>query len=390
MWQSIDGYVIIQIKGTDAERLLNEMQAAGIWVRGIRRLDRTTLHCRIRAGDFKRLHRLRRRSRCKIHILSRSGLPFALVRLWRRKALCIGLTLVFLGLMFLSTRICVIRVTGCERLAEQTVLRALESLGVTVGRPRSGLSLPALGTELLAADERIGWAEVTLDGVILTVKIVETVTAPEPIDPEVPCEVVAVKDGVILRVNALAGTPAVRAGDAVQAGDVLIHGDLTREDSQLPLRVHAYGEVLANVYYFSEAAVLAETTRLQPSGRTAPYRAIYVGGRLFYESECPFADFERSDTACAALSGTVLPLRAVSGLYRELTEQPVALSESEMKEQAAFEAEQNAYLRIPKDAVIVEKTIRYTEYNGCLIAVVCIVTEETIGIQKELVYDGNE
>ena len=384
MWQSIDGYVIIQIKGADAERLLNEMQLAGIWARSIRRVDRTTLHCRIRAADFKRLHRLRRRSRCRIHILSRSGLPFFLLRLWRRKALCIGLTLVFLGMMLLSTRICVIRVTGCERIAEQTVLRALESLGVTVGRPRSGLSLPALGTELLAVDERIGWAEVTLDGVILTVKIVEAVTAPEPIDPETPCEVVAAKDGVIIRVKALAGIPAVRAGD------VLILGDLTREDSQLPLRVHAYGEVLANVYYFSEAAVLAETTRLQPSGQTAPYRAIYIGDRLVYESESPFADFERSDTHSAALSGTVLPLRAVSGLYRELTEQPVALSEAEMREAAAFDAEQNAYLRIPKDAVIVDKTIRYTQYNGCLVAVVCIVTEETIGIQKELVYDGNE
>ena len=61
-----------------------------------------------------------------------------------------------------------------------------------------------------------------------------------------------------------------------------------------------------------------------------------------------------------------------------------------MREAAAFDAEQNAYLRIPKDAVIVDKTIRYTQYNGCLVAVVCIVTEETIGIQKELVYDGNE
>lgn len=390
MWQSVDGCVIIQIKGADVERLLNEMQFSGIPVRDLRRVDRVTVRCRLRAADFRRLHTLRSRRRCHIRILSRSGLPFFVMRLFRRRALWIGMVLVFALLCVLSTRICLIRVTGCERIAEKTVLRALESLGVTVGCARSGLSLPVLGNQLMAADERIAWAGLSLDGVVLTVEIVETVTAPDPVDPETPCEVVAVKDGIITRVVARAGTPAVRAGDAVQAGDVLINGDLTREDSQTPLLVHAYGEVRANVYYFSEAAVLPETETLQPSGQSVPYCAAYIGNLPLYESEIPYDAYQLSGVQSETLRGAVLPLRVVTGACEELTMQPRLLSVAEQKEQAAFEAEQGAFLRIPKDASIVEKTLTYTEYNGCLVAVVCIVTEESIGIQKELPHGGNE
>ena len=67
-----------------------------------------------------------------------------------------------------------------ERVAETTVLRSLASLGVTVGRAKAGLSLPELGNQLMATDDRIAWAGLSLDGVVLKVEIVETVAVPEP------------------------------------------------------------------------------------------------------------------------------------------------------------------------------------------------------------------
>lgn len=390
MWQSVNGCVIIQIKGKGAERLLNEMRLAGIPVRDLTRVDRVTVQCRLRARDFKRLHALRSRRYCSIRILSRGGVSFFFMRLFRRRVLWMGMALVSLLLCVLSTRICLIRVVGCERVAEATVLRSLASLGVTVGRAKAGLSLPVLGNQLMATDDRIGWAGLSLDGVVLTVEIVETVAVPEPIDPKTPCDVVAVKDGIVTRVVATAGLPAVQTGDAVQAGDVLIRGDLTREDSQTPLLVHAHGEVRANVYYFAEAAVLPETQALQPSGQSVPYRAAYVGDWMLFESDIPFASYRLTDVQSDTLQGAVLPLRVVTGVCEELTMQPQRLSAAEQKELAAYEAEEGAMLRVPSDASIVEKTITYTEYDGCLIAVVCVVTEETIGIQKELPDGGNE
>ena len=62
----------------------------------------------------------------------------------------------------------------------------------------------------------------------------------------------------------------------------------------------------------------------------------------------------------------------------------------ERREQAAYEAEQGAFLRVPADAEIVEKTVTYTEEEGCTIAVVCVVTEESIGMERELPHGGDE
>ena len=51
---------------------------------------------------------------------------------------------------------------------------------------------------------------------------------------------------------------------------------------------------------------------------------------------------------------------------------------------------QAAFLRVPADAEIVEKTVTYTEEEGCTIAVVCVVTEESIGMERELPHGGDE
>lgn len=390
MWQSVEGYVIIQIEGAGVERLLNRLQAAGIPVRDVARSGRGVCRCRLRPRDFRRLHALCGGCRCRVRILRRGGLPIRMARLMRRRALLCGLLLAAAAIAFFSTRICIIRVVGCERVAERTVLRSLASLGVSAGRPRSGLSLPALAERLMASDERIAWAGLSLDGVVLTVEIVETRTAPAPVDPKTPCDVVAVKDGVIVSATAIAGNPLVRAGDEVRAGDVLIAGDLTREDSQTPLRVHAFGQVRARVYYFAEAAVQEREQTLQPSGRSVPYRAAYIGGWKLFESAVPYEEYRLLDVQAGAFSGAALPLRVVEGVCEELVLSPRTLTQAERREQAAYEAEQGAFLRVPADAEIVEKTVTYTEEEGCTIAVVCVVTEESIGMERELPHDGDE
>ena len=158
MWQSVEGYVIIQIEGAGVERLLNRLQAAGIPVRDVARSGRGVCRCRLRPRDFRRLHALCGGCRCRVRIQRRVGLPIRMARLMRRRALLCGLLLVAAAIAFFSTRICIIRVVGCERVAERTVLRSLASLGVSAGRPRSGLSLPALAERLMASDERIAWA----------------------------------------------------------------------------------------------------------------------------------------------------------------------------------------------------------------------------------------
>ena len=67
---------------------------------------------------------------------------------------------------------------------------------------------------------------------------------PEIIDEEEYCNVVANKEGIILKVNARNGTPLVKEGDVVKQGDIVIGGWM--EGKYTGIRyVHAQGEVEA-------------------------------------------------------------------------------------------------------------------------------------------------
>ena len=154
--------------------------------------------------------------------------------------------------------------------------------------------------------------------------------------------------------------------------------------------MHAFGQVRARVYYFAEAAVQEREQTLQPSGRSVPYRAAYIGGWKLFESAVPYEEYRLLDIRAGMFSGAALPLRVVEGVCEELVLSPRTLTQAERREQAAYEAEQGAFLRVPADAEIVEKTVTYTEEEGCTIAVVCVVTEESIGMERELPHGGDE
>ena len=87
---------------------------------------------------------------------------------------------------------------------------------------------------------------------------------------------------------------------------------------------------------------------------------------------------------------TFLPLRVMEGLCCEQTEQPVSRTTEEMAEAAIVDAERIAMLKIPKDASIVEKHAVWAKSDAQVIGIVTIITEESIGMTKEINFDGTE
>lgn len=385
MWKSVSGCVIIQIRGQRAERLLNLLGSAGIPVRNLQRTDSTTLVCTIPAKYFKQLHLLRRGTSCNVSILRRLGVPFFLLRAKRRRVLLLG-TPLLLGLaIFLSTRVWKITVTGCQKVPESVVLRALEQKGIGIGCSRTILEdLYGLSDSVQVYDDRIAWAGLSLQGVLLTVKVIEAKDDIYTLDKTVPCDVVAVKDGVISRVEALNGKTDFEPGMPVLAGDIVIKGDITREDATEPLYVHAMGNVIAYIRYEATATALPVDDGDADTGRTIAYSAIQVFGRTLFATVSPFEKSDLRDVKRTRISECGIPIYVLSGTYYEVGKARVALTRQEMIESAICDAEAGAFLRIPKDAAILEKNCAYFEEDGCVTAIVTVITEESIGMTKEI------
>ncbi|MDO4572104.1 MAG: sporulation protein YqfD [Clostridia bacterium] len=384
MWQLAKACVIIRIKGRNAERLLNALRGAGIPLRRVMRLSQDELRLSMDAKDFKRIRRHAGKLHCRVHIESRGGAPFRLMRLFRRRALWIGLLAGFCAMAAASTRVWFISVEGNRRVAETTIRRALEAQGIRAGAARPDSDFDALADALAAYDERIAWIGLDLDGVRLRVEVVEAEEDMLRLDPSLPCDVVAVKDGVITRMRALEGEAMFAVGDLVRAGDVLISGTVPLADIPEPLLVHARGLVTASVYYFSEYAQPLVAKERAATGRTAPYRRICLAGLTLFESEPPYADYEIENGPETLLRLPLLPVRVQAGEYIEMAERERTLSVEEAAELALVEAEKGALLRVPSDARITQKSSEWTERDGLVVATASVVAEESIGMTKEM------
>lgn len=384
MWNSLFGYVMIQMEGFGLERLLNKMFQSGIPVWNIRRESATAMSAEIRAKHFFRLRALKRGLRCRVHVVRRHGMPFVLAQLRGRKGLLIGGLALFIALIAASNRVWLITLEGLYRVPEAVVHRALEEAGAEVGMARAGVVPVELGAAVRSYDERIAWAGVRLDGVHLKVQVVEAEPIPEQPDKTGPASVVAQKDGVIEKVTALSGNPAVSEGDVVRAGDILINGMLAREGFET-LYVYAEGEVLATVYYTVSVEKPATERALLPTGAAVPYRALFLAGYPVYVSDTPYERCGLEIIEDEVVNGLILPLRQIQGRALELSWQDVTVDMEEQLAMAQFEAEYLTLDRIPRDARILDKASETeTLPDGGVRVELCVRTQEQIGITRPL------
>lgn len=386
MWQLGNGCVIIRLKGRNLERLLNALRGDGVALSRIVRLSADEMRLSMPARDFRKIRRHANKLRCKVHIEQRGGAPFVVRRVIKRPVLWIGCLVGFAVLALASTRIWIIRIEGNSRVADATILRALTQQGLYAGAVRPKVTFDAVADAVAAYDERIAWIGLDLDGVRLTVSVLEAEYGMLAIDPTAPCNVVAVKDGVITQILAFEGAAGFAVGDYVRAGDVLISGAVALPDIEEPMRVHARGLVKANVYYFSEYAQPLAGTERMATGKTAAYRRVEICGLTLSESEAPFADYEIDGITKTLLRVPFLPISICEGRYCEMAELPSELSIPEAVELALVSAENGAMLRVPSDAAITQKTSDWIVYDGLVVATCAVVTEESIGLTEELPY----
>ena len=385
MWNSLFGYVMIRLDGLGLERMLNGMLQAGIPVWNVKKESRARMTLELRAKDFNRLRSLKRGKRCRIHIVERHGMPFLLARFRFRKLLVLGALLCGVLLIAAQTRVWMIRVEGAVRVPKAVVLRAIEEAGVSVGIPRSDIGLAVISETVRAYDERIAWAGARMDGVALTMQIVEAEPIPERPDKSVPSDVVAKKDGIIEKVTALSGKANVKPGDAVRAGEILIRGDITREGAAERLYVFAEGEALAEVWYKAAVTLPCTVEALLRSGKSEPFRVIELARLPLFTTQAAFSDYEEEVTGTSTQRGLVLPLCVKSGVRYELTKQAVPANPEEIIAEALFRAELNVLEQVPKEAKIIKKISESAILeDGSIQAIVAVCTQEQIGITKPI------
>lgn len=216
------GMLDIRVRGAELERFLNLCARKRIRLHRIERKDIDEMCASISVRDFYRLSRLRQRTRCRVHIIKRRGLPFLLKKLQRRYALWGGMLLMCFVCYELSTRIWVIQADFPQGVDGYAVLEELEQLDVGIGTKSADIDAHAVKVHMMTALNELKFFAVNVDGNMLSI---ETAAAEDPPENEKENgihDVIALRDGVIQKQVVRRGTELHKVGDAVLQGDVLV------------------------------------------------------------------------------------------------------------------------------------------------------------------------
>ena len=218
------GTVLVELSGCSPERVINLCGYNGIELWDLVRKEGK--YCfYVRRRDFKQLVGFVRKSKNRLIVLEKQGLPFRLRSYRRRKVFAAGIPVCLIILYVLSLHIWQIDFDGNAYFTDELLRKTLIQEGYDTGMRKSQVVCEDLEMKIREIYPEITWVSAQISGTRLYIQIRENtgiLTVDE--SENVPCDLVALQDGVITEIITRSGTPMVKAGDRVTEGQVLVRG----------------------------------------------------------------------------------------------------------------------------------------------------------------------
>ncbi len=390
LWNYLHGYVIIIVEGFFIEKFINICMHRQIKLWDIRAQKKRLMTMRMSVKSFKLIRPIARKTKCKVRLLKKNGLPFLLNKYRRRKAFFAGAALFFALIYILTSFIWSVEITGNKKLGRTELEAALAQNGISTGMLKYRIDTDKAVTNMMLGIEELSWISIVVRGTKVKVDVRERIEIPIIVPRHIPCDIIAAKDGIIKRIVATEGIEAAGEGDTVQRGQVLISGSIPSIDKKKESRlVHAMGTVTARTWYEEEAAVVfVRTERLRTGKAINDYSLILFSWELdILQRKNKFRDYTVSESSKKLSLGEdiVFPIELVTVRYVEEKLIEAVINEEDARRTAMQTAYKKALEKVPDTAEIVKKSVNYISDNKeGLIAKVTIECVEDIGRSKQI------
>ena len=386
----LSGYVCVELTGYATERFLNLCTNHDINLWNMDHKEDTYTFC-MSLEDFRKIRPMVKKTRTKIRITKRCGLPFFLYRYRKRKMFLLGL-LLCVGIVYaFSCYVWNIEICGNSTLSDDTVYRYLESEKIRVGTAKGKVDCEKLEAKIRQHFSNVIWTSVRLEGTKLTVDVKENLITQEPqekqeTETEEAQDLVADKDAVILSIVTRNGTPKVKTGDKVKKGKALVLG-----------RIDIYNdakEIAGYQYCKADADIVAQTsypyryevpTLVQKKAYTGKekkrysfwYRNKYIG---LYQNGISyrFYDKESEKEQLCVMENFYLPFYIQTDIYREYQMKNHKIDKKEAKKMAADNLELFLSKLEEKGLQIIEKNVMMDKEKNSYIFQGTVLTKEKL------------
>ena len=330
----LQGYVKIRVWGFAPQRFINLCSNKGILLWNIEKQEDVYTMC-IGLRSFYELRPIARKTKVRVVISERYGLPFFVPGMLRRKAFLAGLFLAVAFWLISSLFVWDIQVT------DDVFYSFLEQEGIHTGMRRSELNIGELEKQIRRKFSQVTWTSGRLDGTRLVIEVKENdMSVPEVVQDAAGAgkDLVAECNGVITDMIVRCGVPKVSIGSEVAKGDILVEGRIPiyAEDGT----VREYRSVTPDADIVLEhtgtfqAYLPADYIRKKYTGRQKTFYFIHFGDREWKpEKKMDFLQYDSVLETCPVKALEYLQIPCMVGriTYREYqkTEYYYTVSEAE-------------------------------------------------------------
>lgn len=253
-----------------------------------------------------------------------------------------------------------VEIEGVVNSDNQAILDALSENGIKPGAFKMNLDIRNIENRILNELPDLIWIGIELRGSKAIVNVQETTKPPDMIDPLTPFNIIAERDGIIDKIVVLDGEAMVSVGDTVKKGQLLVSGII--EDNKIgAIRyAHAQAQVVARTWYEARASVPFKRSKHIRTGKKVVHKHLkYRGYTVSLTKDIvDLKLYEVSESTTPFFGNNrFLPINILTKEYHEIVSIPVLLYD--LKSQAKDRALDDLLVKIPNDAKIIDKRVKY-------------------------------
>ncbi len=389
LWNYTLGYVIIVVEGYFLEKFINICTHRQIRLWNVKWISSSKLTMKISIKDFRMLRPVAKKSRCRVHINRKKGLPFLIYKYKNRKAFVIGAAVCIITFFIISSFIWDVSITGNDKVSTEVILEKLYENGIKPGALKFSINPDSVVDNIMLGINDLSRISVSVRGTRVFVNVSERVKPPDLIDKNLPCNLVAAKDGVIYSIVAKEGLETVKIGETVTKGQLLVTGTIenVKNPEAPPLMVHSMGSVKARTWYEASSQVEQTLVKTKRTGfEKDRYSLVFFTKKLkLFHRKIPYNNSEHIEVKKKLSLGKnfALPVEWVIDKYYEYELIQEKLDIDRAKQLAADKAFKQVQEQIPQGAEIAKKNVYYTENDdGKITANVTVECIEDIGVTQ--------
>lgn len=287
----LSGYVKVKLYGFSPERFMNLCGSRNIKIWGVENHGRFYILYMSRRS-FLRLKPIVKKTKTKVAILEKYGLPFFMHRYRKRKWFFAGI-LVFLTILYvMSLFVWEIRISGNYSKTSDGILKLLSEHHYEYGMRKSRVDCEAIEKLIRTEYNDVTWASARIEGTCLIVEIKENEILKQKKELETPSDLIAGQKGEVVAIVTRRGNPQVKKGDSVSANQVLVSGAVPVYDDFKVLIDVQYVKADADIYLKThlpyEYSLLLDYTEKEYTGKER-----YDGSFSLMANECSLHVFQK-------------------------------------------------------------------------------------------------